>query len=153
MGTDSGVTPCGFPQQTPNERPVTVGFAAKKLGGQDPFWSEELTVAAAVYGTAAHMQIIRYLRANGPSTRHEVAHCTGLSYGLTAQCLNKLKSAGVIAVASEDTGRTYALETARAWHLFQALESYLNIGEEDQSDSSGSALILPLHGGLRRDRG
>ncbi|MEV7136536.1 winged helix-turn-helix transcriptional regulator [Arthrobacter sp. NPDC093128] len=131
-----------------------MGFAAKKLGGQDPFWSEELTVAAAVYGTAAHMQIIRYLRANGPSTRHEVAHCTGLSFGLAAQCLNRLKSAGVVTTPLEEqNARTYAIETARARYLFHALECYLNIGLEDRRDASGFAGVLPLHGGLRRQTG
>lgn len=136
------------------ERPVSVSFAAKKLGHQDPYWSAELTVAAAVYGSAAHMQIIRYLRANGPSTRHDIAHRTGLSHGMAAQCLNKLKSAGVVTTPPEEqVARTYHLETVRAEDLFRALESYLHIGQKDQPDATGSAVVLPLHDGLRRQSG
>lgn len=93
-------------------------------------------MAASVYGTAAQIQIIRYLRINGPSTRYDIADSTGLNYGLTAQCLNKLKSAGVVAVtavaapgssAREANGRTrkYSLESTRAHALFDELASYL----------------------------
>lgn len=93
-------------------------------------------MAAFVYGTAAQIQIIRYLRLSGPSTRYDIADNTGLNYGLAAQCLNKLKSAGVVTVpavaalespAHEDDARTrrYNLDSTRAQALFDELASYL----------------------------
>ncbi|MGC0239437.1 winged helix-turn-helix domain-containing protein [Arthrobacter sp. SD76] len=118
---------------------------------QDPYWSTELTVAAAVYGTAGHIQIIRFLRANGPSTRQDIAQSTGLSHGVAAQCLNRLKSAGVVIFPAEDqAARTYILQTQRAADLFQALETYLNSRLRGQPDQAESAVVLPLRGPSRR---
>ncbi|MFF1255108.1 MarR family transcriptional regulator [Pseudarthrobacter sp. NPDC058329] len=91
-------------------------------------------MAASVYGTTAQIQIIRYLRLSGPATRLDIADNTGLNRGLATQCLNKLKSAGVVTTvgvpefsASEDpASRRYNLQKPRADALFDALANYLN---------------------------
>jgi hypothetical protein len=122
-----------------------MGYAAKKVGTHDLYWSPELTVASGVYSTAAHIQIIRCLGSSGPSSRDEIADITGLSLGLTGQCLNKLKSAGVVTIASNQPNvRTYALEADRARHLFKALECYLSVEDYNQGHGSRSAIMLPF---------
>ncbi|WP_442855313.1 winged helix-turn-helix transcriptional regulator [Arthrobacter sp. B6] len=91
-------------------------------------------MAASVYGTTAQLQIIRYLRVSGPATRLDIADNTGLNRGLATQCLNKLKSAGVVTTVGvpgfsgpeDPASRRYHLETPRAEALFDALASYLH---------------------------
>jgi DNA-binding transcriptional ArsR family regulator len=108
-------------------------FVARKLRTADSSLSTELATATAVHGTAARTQIIRHLRVNGPSIRCDIADSTGLSHGLVARSLNKLKSAGVVTAEPEPlrdatTARipAYSLDAARAEDLLNVLASYVN---------------------------
>jgi len=107
-------------------------FAGRKLRTAASSLSTELATAAAVHGTAARTQIIRHLRVNGPSMRCDIADSTGLSHGLVARSLNKLKSAGVVTaepLRDATTARipAYSLDAAaRAQDLLNVLASYVN---------------------------
>lgn len=113
-----------------------------------PVWSEEMDAAHAAYGTAARVKIIRQLRVGGPMTRSEIASVTALGQGLVAQCLNRLRSLGVVTdgidmpqLATRD--RRFALDTRRADQLLDALTSYVTAGN-GVSGHASSASALPL---------
>lgn len=81
--------------------------------------------ALVVYGADARIRIIRHLRANGPSLRQDIADTTGISRGLVAQSLNKLKiTAEPWHESLPAQQRPYALDPARANLLLDVLKNY-----------------------------
>lgn len=106
-------------------------FSQKSSYGLDyDIWPADLVAAQTAFGQVARLRIIRHLRLHGPSTRSEIVDGTLISAGVVGQCINKLKSLGLVvdSAASKHRparDRTYALDGDRTDHLLQTMTSFI----------------------------
>jgi DNA-binding HxlR family transcriptional regulator len=91
--------------------------------------TSDMVAAQAAFGRVARLHVIRHLYLNGSETRSEIVEGTRISHGLVGQCLNKLKSLGVVvedATPDNPPGdRTYALDRERTDHLLRTLTAFI----------------------------
>lgn len=100
----------------------------RQLRPKDKDWSDDLEAAAAVFHTPIRMQIMKFLRLNGLSMRHQIEDATGLTRGVLAQNMRILEQAGVIETTRGEEKSTrplmYKLAHKRADYLWDLYGSW-----------------------------
>lgn len=100
----------------------------RQLRPKDKDWSDDLEAAAAVFHTPIRMQIMKFLRLNGLSMRHQIEDATGLTRGVLAQNMRILEQAGVIETTRGEEKSTrplmYKLAHKRADYLWELYGSW-----------------------------
>jgi DNA-binding MarR family transcriptional regulator len=100
----------------------------KQLRPNNEDWSEDLEAAAVVFHTPIRLQIMKFLRINGLSMRHQIEDATGLTRGVLAQNIKILEEAGVIETTRGEEKSTrplmYRLAHGRADYLWDLYGSW-----------------------------
>ena len=96
----------------------------------DAAWSADVEAAVATFGNRSRNEILRFLTANGPSTRGDIVAAVSASEPSVAKHLTALEDAGVVIVDVEPGRRhgrspRYSANAARIKELLDAHLGYL----------------------------